>query len=226
MRSHLFALIFIGWLFSFQVNAGVKEYDSLVVYHYQKAQQWMRLGVYDSAHAEFKKLFKLEMTIPDEAAFYYGINQFQRKKYKYAKQGFEKYLKLRGDSATWSDSSQSYIERIDCMEIAVHVRCDIRRRRRVDVHGAEDRRVEIRGFLSFFTDAHLERAIGIRLQARETFVTCVLERGERRERNTFRFQYVLVPVPRVDEWTAVERRVDADAHAASAGRRTHSARRR
>jgi hypothetical protein len=116
MRIHLLALLFIGWLFSFQAKAEGKEYDSLVVYHYQKAQQWMRLGVYDSAHAEFRRLFKLEMTIPDEAAFYYGINQFQRKKYKFAKQGFEKYLKLRGDSATWSDSSQSYIIRIDCME--------------------------------------------------------------------------------------------------------------
>ncbi|MCU0416257.1 MAG: molecular chaperone DnaJ [Cytophagaceae bacterium] len=113
----LMRFVFLGLFYTLaQFHSTAVPYDSLVIRQYQQAKDWMLVGQYDSAHAAFKRLFALQLTIPDEAAYYYGVNQFQRKKYKQAKQGFEKYLKLRGDSAVWSDSSFVFIERVDCIE--------------------------------------------------------------------------------------------------------------
>ena len=92
------------------------EYDSLVDVYFASAKKYMELKKYDSAHVAFKNLFKLKSTIPDDAAYYYGLNQFYRTKYKPAQQGFEKYIRLRGDKGSLFDSSIYYIARAQCFE--------------------------------------------------------------------------------------------------------------
>lgn len=81
------------------------QYDSLVEVHFSAAKQLMDKKDYNGAHNEFKELFKLQSTIPDDAAYYYGLNQYYRKNYKLAQQGFEKYMKLRGEKGQYFDSS-------------------------------------------------------------------------------------------------------------------------
>ncbi len=76
----------------------------------------MQTKKYDSAHVQFKALFKLKSTIPDEAAYYYGLNQYYRNNYKLALQGFEKYIKLRGDKGVSFDSAVYYISKSQCLE--------------------------------------------------------------------------------------------------------------
>ena len=91
-------------------------YDSLVEKYYADAKSYMKMHNYDSAHSKFRALFKLQSTIPDEAAYYYGLNQSYRRNYKQAVQGFEKYIKLRGYNAVMSDSSLFYISKSQCLE--------------------------------------------------------------------------------------------------------------
>ncbi len=92
------------------------QYDSLVEAHFSAAKQLMEKKDYNGAHNEFKELFKLQSTIPDDAAYYYGLNQYYRKNYKLAQQGFEKYMKLRGDKGQYFDSSFFYLAKAQCME--------------------------------------------------------------------------------------------------------------
>jgi tetratricopeptide (TPR) repeat protein len=92
------------------------QYDSLVEAYFGSAKKFMATKQYDSAHAKFKELFKLKSTIPDDAAYYYGLNQFYRAKYKPAQLGFEKYIRLRGDKGKLFDSSVYYIARAQCFE--------------------------------------------------------------------------------------------------------------
>jgi tetratricopeptide (TPR) repeat protein len=100
---------------AFASNAHI-EYDSLVNVYFASAKKYMELKKYDSAQTAFKNLFKLKNTIPDEAAYYYGLNQFYRTKYKQAQQGFEKYIRLLGDKGKLFDSSMYYIARSQCFE--------------------------------------------------------------------------------------------------------------
>jgi len=100
---------------AFASNAHI-EYDSLVNVYFASAKKNMEAKKYDSAHADFKNLFKLKSTIPDDAAYYYGLNQFYRTKYKQAQQGFEKYVRLLGDKGRLFDSSIYYIARAQCFE--------------------------------------------------------------------------------------------------------------
>jgi tetratricopeptide (TPR) repeat protein len=100
---------------AFASNAHI-EYDSLVEVYFASAKKYMELKKYDSAHIAFKALFKLKSIVPDDAAYYYGLNQFYRTKYKQAQQGFEKYIHLRGDKGILFDSSLYYIARAQCFE--------------------------------------------------------------------------------------------------------------
>ena len=92
------------------------QYDSLVETYFASAKKYMQANKYDSAHVQFKALFKLKSTIPDEAAYYYGLNQYYRNNYKQALQGFEKYIKLRGDKGVSFDSAVYYIAKSQCLE--------------------------------------------------------------------------------------------------------------
>lgn len=76
----------------------------------------MNSNQYDSAHLQFKALFKLQSTIPDEAAYYYAMNQLHRKNYKQSINGFEKYIRLKADKGLYSDSALFYISKVQCME--------------------------------------------------------------------------------------------------------------
>jgi TolA-binding protein len=92
------------------------QYDSLVDVYFSAAKKYMQEKQYDSAHTQFKELFKLKSTIPDDAAYYYGLNQLGRGNYKQAQVGFEKYIRLRGDQGMYFDSSLYYIAQSQCFE--------------------------------------------------------------------------------------------------------------
>lgn len=114
--KQLILFLFIGISCSTFAHNHQTQYDSLVESYFASAKKYMQEKKYDSAHVQFKALFKLKSTIPDDAAYYYGLNQYYRNNYKQALQGFEKYIKLRGDKGINFDSAVYYISRTQCLE--------------------------------------------------------------------------------------------------------------
>ncbi len=114
--KHLVLFLLFGFSISAFAHNHRVQYDSLVNVYFSSAKKYMESKKYDSAHAQFKVLFKLKSIIPDDAAYYYGLNQLYRKQYKQAQQGFEKYIKLRGEKGNYFDSSVFYIAKAQCLE--------------------------------------------------------------------------------------------------------------
>jgi hypothetical protein len=104
-------LIFsISILLNFQtVYSQQDSSDSLVRIYLNEARQNISEKNYTSANNYFKKIFNLKTTLPDEAAYFYGVTLLNLKSYVKSKAAFEKYISLTGENGEFYNDSKKFL---------------------------------------------------------------------------------------------------------------------
>ncbi|MCU0428520.1 MAG: hypothetical protein MUF42_00985 [Cytophagaceae bacterium] len=102
--------------------------DSLVMNTLGSARTLMESGKHQEAHQQFRMLFSMKKIIPNEAAYWYGVNLFHLTKNAASKAAFKKYLKISGDTGLHFIKTQEYLAKLDCKETGykeVVITCEI-----------------------------------------------------------------------------------------------------
>ncbi len=82
--------------------------------YYAQAIEAIEQKKYAEAENLFKKIGRLDITFPDDLAYFYGYTQLNLGKYVQAKAAFEKYLTLRTDTGRYAGFANHYLHLADC----------------------------------------------------------------------------------------------------------------
>ena len=108
---YLFSLL----AYSFPASAQIKE-DTLVKTYFRDAKREIENKNYDKAQQYFKKIMSLHESMPDELAYYLGYTEMKLKKFKVARDAFNKYLSLTGPQGQLYSKTLDAIKTMDCEE--------------------------------------------------------------------------------------------------------------
>ncbi|HEX8547805.1 MAG TPA: hypothetical protein VF691_12640 [Cytophagaceae bacterium] len=102
-------------LFSFSASAQIKQ-DTLVKAYFLDAKKEIENKNYEKAQQTFKKIMSLHESMPDELAYFLGYTEMKLKKYKVARDAFNKYLSLTGPKGQFLGKTIEAIKAMDCEE--------------------------------------------------------------------------------------------------------------
>jgi hypothetical protein len=108
-------LIFSIVCYSSLSMSQIKE-DTLVKAYFREAKRDIENKNFEKAQQSFKKIMSLHESMPDELAYYLGYTEMHLKKYKVARDAFNKYLSLTGPKGEFYGKTLEAIKLMDCEE--------------------------------------------------------------------------------------------------------------
>lgn len=110
-----YVLILLIGLFSNQVLFA-QENDSIVKGFVDQIKENISQNNFKEAQELLKKVFNLQVPVPDEMAYFLGVTQFNLKKSTSAKESLKKYVALSGEKGSFYHESLRLLREIDCLE--------------------------------------------------------------------------------------------------------------